>query len=158
VKLITEQCRTNFKPQNIPADLKALKGWVVWEARGKANPKPNKFDKVPFYPSGQRRSGAQGSETDKARLGTFEEAFSAFKENERYAGLGLAMLPGWALVAFDGDGCLNEAGEIDADVQRLTSGTYTEVSPSGKGIRAFLRVRTQRFARKAEKSIRLRNS
>ena len=134
---ITERCRSNFKPQNISAELKSLKGWVVWKARERTNPKLDKFDKVPFYPSGQLRKGTQGSEQDKTQLGTFEDALNIFKENECYAGLGLAMLPDWGLVAFDGDGCLNETGEIDADVEGLTSGTYTEVSPSGKGIRAF---------------------
>lgn len=136
---ITDLCRNNFNPKNIPADLKAIKGWLVWEAREKANPKPGKFDKVPFYPTGQQRKGSQGSEVDKDRLGTFEQAHEAFKENPRYSGLGLAMLPDWGLVAFDGDGCLNEQGEIDADVDDLTQGTYTEVSPSGKGIRAFFK-------------------
>jgi len=139
MKTVTEGCRKNFNPQNIPADLKTLKGWVVWIAKEKANPKPNKFDKVPYYPSGQLRNGTQGSEQDKARLGIFEEAHTAFKNDARYAGLGLAMLPDWGLVAFDGDGCVNESGEIDGDVDELTSGTYTEVSPSGKGIRAFFK-------------------
>lgn len=139
MKTITEQCRKNFSPQNIPADLKALKGWVVWQAREKAKPQPNKFDKVPYYPSGQMRKGTQGGEQDKARLGTFDEAHTAFNDDARYAGLGLAMLPDWGLVAFDGDGCLNEAGDIDHDVDELTSGTYTEISPSGSGIRAFFK-------------------
>ena len=136
---ITENCRSKFKPQNIPADLKAIKGWVVWEAKDKAKPQQGKFDKIPYYPSGQIRKGTQGSEQDKARLGSFEQAHEAFKDNPQFAGLGLAMLPDWGLVAFDGDGCLNEAGEIDLDVDGLTSGTYTEVSPSGKGIRAFFK-------------------
>lgn len=139
MKTVTERCRTNFNPQNIPADLKNLKGWVVWIAKEKATPKLNKFDKVPYYPSGQLRNGRQGSEQDKARLGIFEEAHNAFKNDTRYAGLGLAMLPDWGLVAFDGDECVNEAGEIDGDVDELTSGTYTEVSPSGKGVRAFFK-------------------
>ena len=121
MKTITEQCRKNFSPQNIPADLKALKGWVVWQAREKAKPQPNKFDKVPYYPSGQMRKGTQGGEQDKARLGTFDEAHTAFNYDARYAGLGLAMLPDWGLVAFDGDGCLNEAGDIDHDVDELTA-------------------------------------
>jgi putative DNA primase/helicase len=139
MKATTERCRANFNPQNIPADLKALKGWVVWQAREKTTPQPNKFDKVPYYPSGQMRKGTQGGEQDKSRLGTFEEAHTAFNDDARYAGLGLAMLPDWGLVAFDGDECLNEQGEIEADVDELTSGTYTEVSPSGRGIRAFFK-------------------
>lgn len=137
IETVTRRCRANFKPQNIPDELKAIKGWVVWRAGEKKNPHPDKFDKKPYYPSGSLRSGAQGTAEDKARLGTFDEALKAYKENDRYAGLGLAMLPDWVLTAFDGDGCLNEQGEIDADVDELTQGTYTEVSPSGKGIRAF---------------------
>jgi putative DNA primase/helicase len=137
IETVTRRCRDNFKPQNIPDELKEIKGWVVWRAGEKKNPHPDKFDKKPYYPSGSIRSGAQGTVEDKARLGTFDEALKAFKENDRYAGLGLAMLPDWVLTAFDGDGCLNEQGDIDADVDELTQGTYTEVSPSGKGIRAF---------------------
>lgn len=139
ITAITERCRANFKPQNIPADLKVIKGWLVWKAKEKANPKPGKFDKVPFYPSGGLRNGTQGDDQDRARLGTFEQALAAFNETPRYAGLGLAMLPDWGLTAFDGDGCVNDQGEIDADVDELTQGTYTEVSPSGRGIRAFYR-------------------
>jgi len=137
MKNITNRCRTNFNPHNIPTELKAINGWVVWKAREKANSQPGKFEKLPYYPSGQLRNGTQGSERDKAQLGTFNEAHTAFIDDVRYAGLGLAMLPDWGLTAFDGDECLNKAGEIDADVDKLTFGTYREVSPSGKGVRAF---------------------
>ena len=136
-EMVTRRCRANFKPQNIPADLKAIKGWVLWVVKEKANAQPDKFEKVPFYPSGQLRKGTQGSEEDRTQLGTFDEALAEFNESPLYAGLGLAMLQDWGLVAFDGDGCLNEMEEIEADVDELTQGTYTEVSPSGKGIRAF---------------------
>jgi putative DNA primase/helicase len=137
IQTVTRRCRANFKPQNIPDALKAIKGWVVWRAGEKKNPRPNKFDKKPYYPSGSLRSADQGTEEDKARLGTFDEALKAYKENDLYAGLGLAMLPDWVLTAFDGDDCLNEQGDIDADVDELTQGTYTEFSPSGRGVRAF---------------------
>jgi putative DNA primase/helicase len=133
----TAKCRANFKPRNIPADLKAVKGWLVWRAKAKVT--QGKFDKVPFYTSGQKRTGTQGSEEDKARLGTFEQAYQVFLEDARYAGVGLAMLPDWGLAAFDGDKCVDEQGELDADVYDLTQGTYTEFSPSGKGIRAFFK-------------------
>jgi putative DNA primase/helicase len=136
---IHKRCRAGFKAENIPADLKALKGWVVWVAKEKKNPKPDKFDKVPYYPTGGLRNGEQGTERDRGRLGTFEQACRAFEEDTRYSGLGLALLPDWGLVAFDGDGCVSEVGEIEADVDALTEGTYTEISPSGKGIRAFFK-------------------
>jgi hypothetical protein len=137
IEKVTRRCRDNFKPQNIPAELKAIKGWVVWKAGKKKKPHPDKFDKKPYYPSGQIRIGDQGNAEDKARLGTFDEALKAFQDGPQFAGLGLAMLPDWGLTAFDGDECMNDKGGIDADVDELTQGTYTEVSPSGKGIRAF---------------------
>jgi P4 family phage/plasmid primase-like protien len=138
IAAVHARCRTNFRPENIPADLKILKGWVVWKAQPKKKSAPGaKFDKVPYYVAGGIRHGKQGSAADRSRLGTFEQAHEAFKQDHQYSGLGLAMLPDWGLVAFDGDECVSEAGEIDADVDAITEGTYTEVSPSGRGIRAF---------------------
>jgi hypothetical protein len=50
---------------NIPAELREVPGWVVWR---KGKPKPGgKFDKIPYYVTGEVRSGEQGSEADRAR-------------------------------------------------------------------------------------------
>ncbi len=83
-------------------------------AKEKANPQPDKLDKIPFCPSGQLRKGAQGNAEDVTRLGTFNEALTLFNESPRYAGLGLAVLPNWGLSAFAGDRCLNEQWDTGA--------------------------------------------
>ena len=50
---ITERCRSNFKPQNIPADLKAIKGWVVWAAKDKAKNSQGSSTKFPITLQGK---------------------------------------------------------------------------------------------------------
>lgn len=46
------------------------------------------------------------------------------------------MLEGENIVAVDADNCVGEAG-IDAEIQNLVRNTYSEFSPSGKGVRAL---------------------
>jgi putative DNA primase/helicase len=131
--LYTARCRAAFSPENIPEMLKEFPGWLVWRAvlRG------SRMNKVPHYPSGGKRTGTQGSEADRRHLGTFRAALDTFQQDLSYAGIGLAMLEDWNLVGYDADKCVNDQGQIDADVRRATEGTYRELSPSGKGVRAF---------------------
>lgn len=119
---------------NIPAALKAIKGWLVWKATpGNAG----KFNKVPYYPGTRSlRKGQQGAPDDLVQLGTFDEAMATFDEDARYAGIGFAMLDRFGLVALDVDRCV-ESGVVREDVSGLTEETYCEISPSGTGIRAF---------------------
>lgn len=122
---------------NIPEELKALPAWVCWAVTKIES--SGKFNKVPYYPNGSVRRGEQGSPQDRKQLGVFAEAYAEFNRNPgKYAGVGLAMLPDWGLVAFDADRCINN-GRIRQDVQILTGGTYCELSPSETGVRAFWR-------------------
>ena len=139
VAQITARCRSEFEPQNIPSELKACKGWIVWKAKHKEKPEPKRFAKTPHYISGQTRKGTQGSTSDMDQLATFDDALAAFNANSTYAGLGFCMLPQWSLTALDLDECLDERGDMAADAHQLTQGTYREVSPSGTGIRAFFK-------------------
>jgi hypothetical protein len=133
---LTKILRDELRPENIPAELKAIKGWVVWQIT-EIDTTSGKFDKVPYWPGrGETRKGTQGGALDRANLGTFDEANAAFKQNAAYAGIGLALLPDFNLVAFDPDHCLVE-GKIASAVAKLMNGTYAEVSPSGTGARAF---------------------
>ena len=144
---------------NVPAELQACKAWVVWRmtyiTRDEAHDRW-KFNKVPYYPTApdrttEKRNGAQGSESDRAKLGTFNAALIAagvldyvaadgsMPHASNVAGIGLAMLPDLGLVAFDADSCIDADGNISPEVLALTDGTYTEISPSGTGVRAFWR-------------------
>jgi len=115
---------------NVPGALCDLRGWLVWELTDDGR-------KVPYYVSGERRSGEQGSPEDREKLSTFEEARARFRRGG-FTGIGLAMLPDWHVTALDFDDCVTD-GVVHQDVQRLVTGTYAELSPSGKGVRAFMR-------------------
>jgi archaellum biogenesis ATPase FlaH len=124
-----------FEHLRAPDALRDLKGWLVWHWRQKpGSPKPSK---MPYYVSGKVRTGTHGSEADRANLVTFDDA-KAFAEKNDFAGVGLALMPEFGITALDFDNCVKD-GVIDPRVEALTAGTYAELSPSGNGIRAFVR-------------------
>lgn len=118
-----------------PTFLQEIPGWLVWkyeQVTGEAKPR-----KVPYYVGGGRRHGVQGSPDDRAKLVAFDQAAVALQSG-KWAGVGLAMLPEWGLVGLDFDHCVAD-DKVLPDVQRLVAGTYAEMSPSGNGVRAFMR-------------------
>lgn len=131
----TQTARNSFKPNNIPAQLMEIHGWLNWRYEQDVT-NPEKWKKVPYYASGSRRVGTQGTPEDLCKLSSFDKARRVFESSQSYAGLGLAMLPQWELVALDIDDCVQD-GQIADDILRLIDGAYAEISPSGTGIRAF---------------------
>lgn len=91
---------------------------------------------MPYYLSGSVRNKTHGSPEDRALLVTFEEA-KEFAEKHDFAGVGLALMPEFGITALDFDNCVKD-GVIDPRVEKLTAGTYAELSPSGTGVRAFM--------------------
>lgn len=133
-KAIRAELRHNA--DRIPPQLKAMKLWLVWRV-DKINPTTGKANKVPVYArSGFNRSGAQGTEHDIENLATFDEAMTAMDADSTLGGVGFACLPGQGIVALDVDHCVSD-GVIDKVAARVSDCTYTEISPSGTGIRAF---------------------
>lgn len=128
-----------------PAALRELKQWLVWKFE--PNPKPGKKDlKVPYYAKSGTKRGwmpgvrskkvGQGSAEELPLLVTFDEALAAAQERGM-TGIGLAMVPGQPVTALDFDHCVAD-GVIDPAVEALIVGTYSEISPSGTGVRAFV--------------------
>lgn len=142
VQSLTELLRAELRrnAHNIPDTLKQLKIWLNWKVT-KTNALSGKFDKVPFYPASQRkRRGQQGGDNDLANLGTWAEAWDALSFNSDIAGVGVAMLPEFGLVALDADKCVSHGGEsivVVDPVTKLSDTTYSELSPSRNGLRAF---------------------
>lgn len=52
--------------------------------------------------------------------------------------MGLAILPEFGVVALDFDQCIVDGG-VHPEVEKLVTCTYAEYSPSGNGVRAFMR-------------------
>ena len=122
----------------IPNDLMRLDHWVLWRytfVDGR-----DEYTKPPF-----QTSGYNANTTDSSTWATFEDARAAYEgslEGENpYSGVGFVLTPETGIVGIDLDGC-NHSGvlrEWAKEVRRLLPATYTEVSPSGTGLRIFIR-------------------
>jgi archaellum biogenesis ATPase FlaH len=125
----------NIEELQAPAALRELKQWLVWKLE------PNSVEgkkpiKKPYYAKSGRARGKQSTAEDVSQLVTFEEAKAAVARIGA-TGVGLAMVDGCPVTALDWDNCIKD-GVIDPVVVEAIIGTYSEISPSGKGIRAFV--------------------
>jgi putative DNA primase/helicase len=119
-----------------PQELRELQGWLVWRfEQSPGEPKPRK---IPYWAGGGKRYGTQGAPKDRSKLVTFDVAVAAAMRNG-FDGVGLAMLPDWGITALDFDHCLLPDGRFPPEVEGIVSKTYAEYSPSGMGVRAFVR-------------------
>lgn len=136
-----------FDPAAIPLAMRERKQWLVWRFEQKGGEK--KPRKVPYYVSGKRRTGVQGSDVDRDALVDFETAWKAVRESGgKFSGLGFAFLPGDGLIGIDLDGMIApETGDISERGQNiiLACSSYTEFSPSGKGVHIICTGSTETF-------------
>ena len=125
------------QPENIPAAMREASRWVCW----KAVPKERKdgtgyLDKKPVN---ARNPSASAKTNTPETWGTFTEAVGSLKR-AGVAGIGFCLNEGWLGIDLDAvrdpaTGRLEPAAE--AIVEKLA--TYTEVSPSGTGVKLILR-------------------
>lgn len=132
---------TVFTPAAIPDDLKAQKRWAPWRAvwderRGKWDKVPHRADRPEYGLSSARPE----------RWYTFSTAMAALDRHpDKFSGLGYCITGQSGLVMIDLDGCV-EDGEPSAwawEIVRLVD-SYTEVSPSGRGLRIIARGESDR--------------
>ena len=112
--------------ENIPQVLRGRRAWVTWRAEGQGD----RNKKPPYDP----RTGRLASCSDPATWASFAEALTAVEEGA-YDGIGFQLGP--PFVGIDLDGCRDaETGVIDAAAMAIIGdiNSYTEVSPSGKGV------------------------
>jgi len=120
----------------VPEELRELSGWLIWRFEKFDNePKPRK---VPYWADGTKRHGQQGGPVDRARLTTFVAARDA-AARMGYDGVGFAPLEGFGYTFLDFDNCVDVAGRVPSEIEKIAAITYTEYSPSGKGLRVALR-------------------
>ncbi len=137
----------SVKTEAIPQELRAIDQWVAWRGEPAITAEGiEKLDKIPVNP----HSGGAGSTTNPATWGTFLQGLDAY-HTRSLSGIGLVLTEGTGIVGVDVDKCRNpETGEINAEglgiIRRLKS--YTEVSPSGTGIRIFIRGNLPPYGRK----------
>ena len=116
-----------------PAKLRDLQCWLLWKSIDGG--------KIPYYISGKRRQGVLDTPKDRKELVNLARAIHAYRARKGYAGLAIALGPYGKLVVsgIDLDNCLGGDGQPTTTAQRVIKAakSYTEISPSGKGVKIF---------------------
>jgi predicted P-loop ATPase len=130
---------------SMPQAMRALPQWLMWRfERFDGDKKPRK---VPYYLSGHKRRGVQGSPEDRAELCEFDAATAALKAG-RWDGVGFAFLPGDGLIGIDIDGAVDpDTGEVSERCRKIIEAcsSYTEWSPSGRGVHIIVAGQSETF-------------
>ncbi len=127
---------------NIPVQLQTITQTVTWQA-GPIDPDTGKFTKRPIGKDGT----GKGWPKSEQWIGNMKEAIELAKARG-HSGVGIvlpAMIDGFHLASFDWDGVdfddVERIEEIERDRHALGN-PYTEISPSGNGLRAFVKSKT----------------
>jgi putative DNA primase/helicase len=125
---LSEPLPVNF--EHIPKQLRDCDHFVVW----KYAIIDDEIKKPPLSP----KTGRAASVRNPATWGSFQEAQSAY-ETGKFAGVGIVLTSNMGIVALDIDHCIID-GQVSDDAQRMIHvlQSYTEISPSGTGIRLLL--------------------
>jgi hypothetical protein len=132
---------------NIPDELKQLDQWVL--SRPTWN--ETKWDKPPLKTNGQNASS-----TSPATWTALDKAKTAI-DSGKFPYLGFVVTQQAGIVAVDLDGCIEldtdtESADIEDAAGEIIArfNSYTEISPSGHGVRIFVRGRLPCNGRKAQ--------
>jgi hypothetical protein len=116
----------------IPSELRQLPQWVGWRYERRKE----KWTKVPVSPT-----GSAASATDPKTWAAFDQAFAAYCRH-KWDGIGFVFSTGGGFAGVDLDDCRDpKTGTLAAWAAAIVSDldSYTEVSPSGTGVKVFLR-------------------
>ena len=120
-------------PANIPPELQKIPQWVTWKAQWKKEG----WAKVPH-----QSNGKPASVTNPDHWSDFENALATYQQsNGRLDGIGFVLTKNDPYTALDLDKCHDEEGNCTPTVEEIIKGlnSYTELSPSGTGIRIFIK-------------------
>lgn len=129
--------------ESIPSELAARQQWLLWKYEW--DEKRSAWLKVPYYPGGGRRAGDQGTDRDRMRLAVLQVARRVY-ERGGWSGIGFAFLPDDGLIGIDIDKQFDaETGEMSPRCRGIVEAfnTYTEISPSGKGLHLYVLGKTE---------------
>jgi hypothetical protein len=132
-----------------PEELRHRQQWLLW----RFEPNPKKPDgkklKVPYYISGKRRMGTQGSDDDRSWLSLYHSVIDELSRSRGsrlpYDGIGFAFLPGDGLIGIDLDHMLDkDTGELSQRALSIVQAcaSYTEWSPSKAGLHIIVKGET----------------
>jgi hypothetical protein len=120
-----------FEPMAIPDELRRIPQWLLWR-KEKSGGKPGK---VPYRPDGRRASTTKP--TDRF---TFSTVINTLGKGY-YTGVGFVFTAEDPYVGIDLDNCIDECGHVAPEAQAIIDAldSYTEVSPSGRGVKIWVK-------------------
>ncbi|HEX9074658.1 MAG TPA: hypothetical protein VF932_02725, partial [Anaerolineae bacterium] len=124
---------------SIPVELKELRQWVNWKRECKRD---GRFTKVPYQPN-----GAHADVSKTATWHSFQECVAALGA---FSGIGIVCADG--LAGIDLDHCLDEQGNPSEFARQVVDAmsTYTEITPSRRGLRCLCRGKLPPGARRKD--------
>ena len=125
-------------PELIPAELRELDQWVCW----RFEERNGKETKIPINAA----TGHEADCTDQREFASFNAAMQRFKKYNNLDGIGFVFHDDDPFVGIDLDDCITDVytngslfTQLAQDVLRRFPGTYAECSPSGTGIKLWIR-------------------
>ena len=125
--------------------MKKYDHWVCWKSKQREN---GKSTKVPINPF----NGRYAKTNDPTTWGSFEDAESCYRSNG-FDGVGFVFSNRDDLVGIDLDNCLDpESGKTDPHADKIIEKmqSYTEVSPSGRGVHIIVKGKLPGPGRKTD--------
>lgn len=125
--------RSTLNSAAIPTELKSLKQWVVWRWEERSG----NWDKPPYQPN-----GCPAKTNNASTWVSFDAAVAAF-ESGRFDGVGFVLTAHDPFAMVDLDHCLDSGcGNIEAWARDIVDQlrSYTEITPSGVGLRVIVKA------------------
>ena len=122
-----ERCDTKVKTENLPQKLREQGLFCLWryEQQGERR------TKMPYNPNFPQERAKSNDQTTFSPIGKA----TAAAEQGRFDGIGIGIFG--SLAGIDIDHCIDDAGKLSPMAQDIvqTMNAYTEISPSGTGLR-----------------------
>jgi len=119
----------------IPEAMRARAAWVVWKYEER---EPGKQTKVLYRPDAPR---VRASSTDPTTWAPFGVAVAVSQRTRDVNGIGYVLSPDDPFVAVDLDHCIDKDGTLEPKADEIVRelDSYTEITPSGEGLRIIAR-------------------
>lgn len=115
----------------IPAEMKALRQWIVWKLE---LDEKGESTKMPYNP----RNGYKASPTNPNHWGTFEEAVAV---SQHCSGIGFVISSSDPYLCIDLDDAPDDATRQKQNGIYAAFESYSEISPSGSGCHIWIRAK-----------------
>ena len=129
---MTDSINKEVKLNEIPEERKITNQLVAWKAEPRGN---KKMSKIPINPYTKKLAKTN----DPSTWGSFEDAVTCYQKNG-FAGISFIFTKDDPYVGIDFDDCFIDgllSPEIEDLIQKI--GSYTEISPSGKGLHVIIK-------------------